>query len=423
MSRRTLTASPASRRHSTRPGILNGVPQGRPIVLVVDAHLPATDRDAGSLLMYHVVRLFQELGYHVHYVATAATDTSVRDRRVLLASGATVSGPDAGQVELFELLEHEGERIDVAFLSRVTVGGHFIEDVVRHCRRARIVFETHDLHYLRQERTAQMAGDRIGLYEAAALKELEVHVARVADVTLVVSDLERGLLEEAAPGARVRASPLVQDVVGRFRDFSSRSGVAFIGGYRHEPNVDAVRYFLDEVWPAVRLGSPDLAFHAVGADMPAELRRRTDPGFIAAGHVEDLASILGRVRVTVAPLRIGAGVKGKVVMSLAHGVPCVVSSIAAEGIVTPDGGTLLAPDSEAFAAAILALHGDPSEWQRHSDGGMRWVRETVSVARARERLRALLDEIGAPLPATGDVTSGRVPSEAGPLGAGEGATA
>ena len=401
------------RRKTRRPRarIFDSVPAGQPIVLIIDSYFPSTDRDAGSLLMHHFVRLFQDLGYHVHYVAIASDRASSRYRTALASTGATLQDASTNQMPLIDLLENEGSRVSVALMSRVTVGGHFIEDILRNCHHARTIFETHDLHFLRAERTARLAGDRVGLFEAAALREMETYVARMSDVTLVVSTFEKALLEEVAPGARVRLFPLIHDAVGRKNGFASRAGLAFIGGYRHQPNIDALLYFLDEIWPLVRQSLPGVKFLAVGADMPEDLRRRDEEGFVAVGHVEDLAAFLDGVRLTVAPLRIGAGVKGKVISSLAHGVPCIVSPIAAEGIEALDSGTVLAADPRAFARAIVELHEDAAGWQAHSDAALRWVATNVSVRRARERLRDLLAELGSPLP----------PGEAAPEYHGDGA--
>ena len=111
------------------------------------------------------------------------------------------------------------------------------------------------------------------------------------------------------------------------------------------------------------------------------------------------------MRLTVAPMRYGAGMKGKVLSSLACGVPCIVSPIAAEGMETHDAGILLAEGAQAFADAVVRLHQDESEWESNADAGLRWVEANVSVRRGGERLRGLLADLGSPLPS--DRTSPR----------------
>jgi hypothetical protein len=319
-------------------------------------------------------------------------------REALVRTGATVLDGTGRRRAVTDLLESAGSRIELAYLSRVNSGGSYLEDVIRHCPDARIVFNTVDLHFLREERAAQLAGDRVAMYAAAAIREREIHVARMADATIVVSSAEKAILEQAAPGARVYWCPLMQDVVGRSNGFAERSGVAFIGGYRHHPNMDAVEYFLDEIWPAVRAELPDVQFFAIGADMPSQLRERADGGFVAVGHVDDLRPWLERVRLTVAPLRYGAGVKGKVLSSLAHGVPCIMTAIGAEGMDAVEAGSVTAEDARSFAEQVIRLHQDGVAWERYSDAAMRWIDDNVSVASGRLRLRRLLVDIGVTFP-------------------------
>ena len=394
---------------------LDGVPLDRPVVLILDDKFPRPDRDAGSVLTLHYVRLFQDLGYHVHFVATQDDSEGARYRKSLAASGATVLDASTDSAAVLGLLEAAGPRFAAVLLSGISVAGRYLDEIQGQCRDARTIFLTHDLHFLREERAAMLAGDRVGMYRAAGTRELEIHVARTADATIVVSSVEQDILEAAAPGARVFWCPLIQDVVGRVNGFAKRSGVAFVGGYRHGPNVDAVRWFLADVWPSVRRALPMADFFAIGADMPSELRRRDDDGFVAVGHVKDLTPWLERVRITVAPLRYGAGAKGKVVSSLARGVPCVATPIGAEGMEASGRGIVSADDAEAFATAVVRLHNDEAEWERQSDAGLQWVEATTSLRMAHERLTDLLLDISAPVPVdTTAASPGGQPMQATP---------
>jgi glycosyltransferase involved in cell wall biosynthesis len=377
--------------------LLDAVPRGRPIVLMMDDIVPRPDRDAGSVLVEQYIRLFQGFGYHVLFFALRDDEISAKDRGALEASGVTVVDVRAGQADLDALLATDGQRVDVAFLSRVTVAGHHVDDVARLCPRARIIFNTQDLHFLREERAARLIEDRVGLYRAASTRELEIHAVRMADATIVVSQVEKGILEAAVPGAAVYWCPLIQEVVGRTNGFGVRSGIAFVGGYRHLPNVDALYFFLDEVWPLIHEAAPAMRFYAIGADMPDGLRGRRDPGFVPVGQVPELAPWFERVRLTVAPLRFGAGMKGKVLSSLAHGVPCVATSVAAEGMDGPGRGILVADGARDLAKAILRLHEDAASWEALADAGLSWVDSNVSVRLGRERLRGMLADLGSPV--------------------------
>ena len=364
------------------------------MVLAIDDDYPHPDRDAGSILALNFVKLFQALGYHVIYVP-AAGGTSIGDPQRLLALGVTVPRR-AYTRSIPEFLARIGSRVDVALLSRVECGGTYIDDVRHYCVKAKVLFNTVDLHWLREEREATVSHDRIALYHAMATREREIYVARMADATFVVSMAEKSLLESAAPGACVVWMPLMNDVPGCTNGYERRSGLAFLGGFLHRPNADAVEYFLDEIWPLIRLSSPGMCFYAIGPDIPESLSARSDPGFVPVGHVQDLSTRLAQVRLTVAPLRYGAGAKGKVITSLAHGVPCVLTQIAAEGMGFTGEEIVVAKDPQSFAAAVLDLYADPVRWASLSNCGMAWVARTHSLEVGGRQLISTLRAIGAP---------------------------
>ena len=179
-------SSRSSRLHPTRPATavtrqvlsgvhsLAGVPPDRPVVLILDDKFPRPDRDAGSVLTLHYVRLFQDLGYHVHFVATQDNSEGARYRKPLAASGATVLDASTDSAAVLGLLEAAGPRFAAVLLSGISIAGRYLDKIQGQCRDARTIFLTHDLHFLREERAAMLAGDPVGMYRAAGTRELEV---------------------------------------------------------------------------------------------------------------------------------------------------------------------------------------------------------------------------------------------------------
>jgi hypothetical protein len=164
--------------------------------------------------------------------------------------------------------------------------------------------------------------------------------------------------------------------------------------------VDAVEYFLDEIWPEVRASVPEARFYAIGPNMPESFSTRSDPGFVPVGQVPDVSTWLAQVRLTVAPLRFGAGAKGKVITSLAHGVPCVLTSLAAEGMGLTGEEIVVANDPKSFAAAVVDLYIDALSWASLSARGMAWVTRTHSLEVGARQLAGALQAIGAPVDET-----------------------
>jgi glycosyltransferase involved in cell wall biosynthesis len=140
---------------------------------------------------------------------------------------------------------------------------------------------------------------------------------------------------------------------------------------------------------------PEVQFQVVGSDTPAEIRNLASENVQVLGFVQDLQPLLDEARVSVAPLRYGAGVKGKVNQSMAHGIPTVVTSIAAEGMYLVDEqNAMIADEPGRFADAVVRLWTDRALWDRLSAGGRENVREHFSVESATRRLDELLECLG-----------------------------
>jgi hypothetical protein len=176
--------------------------------------------------------------------------------------------------------------------------------------------------------------------------------------------------------------------------FDARSGLLFVGSFWHAPNVDAVLWLCREVLPLARRQLPDLHARIVGAGAPPEVRALAGEGVEIAGQVPDLQPDLDGARVSLAPLRYGAGVKGKVGEAMAHGLPVVTTSIGAEGMgIEPGRHALVADDAEAFAAAIVCAHQDQDLWESLRDAG----RELIAARQGREPAARALTELDARL--------------------------
>src|SRR5690606_33511941 len=177
---------------------------------------------------------------------------------------------------------------------------------------------------------------------AGRTRSRELAVIAAADTTLVVSEVERAVLRGDAPGARVELLSNLHSVSGPGLPFEQRRDLVFVGGFRHPPNIDAVLWFASEVLPHVRERLPDVRFHCIGADAPPEVAALAAlPGVEVHGYVPDITPYMDGCRLALAPLRYGAGVKGKVNLSMAHGQPVVATGCAAEGMHLVDGRDVL----------------------------------------------------------------------------------
>jgi len=362
-------------------------------VLVIDAYTPEPDQDSGSLRLTYLFECFQELGYGVSFFA---------DNRGF-AGRYTAALQEAGVEVLYnpwiaslqDFFRERGPEFDFVMISRHYIAANYISLVRRYCPQAKFIFDTVDLHYLREERLAELE-DSLPLRRVAAqTKRSELGVIRQSDATLVVSTVEQEVLRAAAPDARIEILSNIHKVAGCQAGFSERKDLFFVGGYQHPPNIDAAQWFVSSIWPLVQAELPGVNFHLIGSKAPERIKRLQGNGVIFQGFVDDLNPWLDGCRLAVAPLRYGAGVKGKVNISMSRGQPVVATPAAVEGLQAHDGeDVLVAESAEDFAAAVVRLYKDQALWEKLSQGGLQNVQQYFSVETACRQLAGLLDGPG-----------------------------
>ena len=364
--------------------------QVRRRALVVDLYVPTPDKESGSLRLVNLFALLGELGFKVTFAAAnlEAPQPYVTD---LQRQGVEVLYRPYVK-SLAHHLKARGGEYDLVILSRADTAAKFMAIARRHCPRARLIFDTVDLHFLREGRLADLTGDPHTRALAERRRKEELGLIAQADTTLVVSAVERDLLAREAPTADVRLLSNIHRLPGRHFGFTERRDIFFIGAFAHPPNRDAVLWFCRYILPLILAEAPDMRLSVIGAEPPAEVRALAGGAIRILGHVPDVTPFFDGCRLSLAPLRYGAGVKGKINQSLAHGLPVVATTQAVEGMFLEDGHSVLVADTPRdFAAAVLRLYRDPDLWERLSDGGLAVMEEHFGFAAAR---RALVDLVG-----------------------------
>lgn len=382
-------------RHAYGEGVLMERDRGvTRRALFVDACTPTPDQDAGSTVAMAHMRALQALGYKVTFVpenfAYLPDYTPALQRLGIEA----IYTPSYTRLEGF--LRDRAAEFDVVYLHRFSVAEKCLPSLHRYAPNATILFNPADLHFLRETRAAELAGAAAELERAAETKEREFAVIRAVDCTILHSAAEMDLVRAEMPEAFLHYLPWVIDTAPLPRPaFEAREGFMFMGGFRHPPNADAVEYFVHEVMPFVRRKLPGICFYIYGSHMPPSIEALEAPDIVVCGFAPDLTPVFDRHRVSVVPLRYGAGFKGKVAMSLAHGVPVVGSPIAIEGTGLRDGEHILeASDPGDFAAALAKLYTDRTAWEALSQAGRNFVAENFSAQRAREHFTAIFNGLG-----------------------------
>jgi len=358
-------------------------------VLIVDAYTPTPDQDSGSLRMLNLMRLLRETGYAVNFLPDNRAHAG-RYTEALQALGVEalyhpfVSDPVAW-------LRTRGRELDAIILSRHYVAANYVGLARLYAPQARLIFDTVDLHYLREQRAAELGNNTELAQQAARTRTQELKLMRECDVSLVVSDIEKQLLARELPQARIEVLSNVHEVYGRRRGFDERRDLVFVGGFQHPPNIDAVLWFVREVFPRVRAQAPQMRFHVIGSKAPKQILELAHDGVTIHGYVQDIVPYMDGCRLSIAPLRYGAGVKGKVNMAMSYGLPVVATTPAVEGMHVRVGEDVLVADTpEDFAATILRAYNDAALWTKLSDNGLENVRRHFSFDAARAALAGIL---------------------------------
>jgi glycosyltransferase involved in cell wall biosynthesis len=346
--------------------------------LIIDDRLPALDRDAGSNAIVSHIRSLQRLGYDVSLVPTS--DLSPDDKTCAALRSAQVSVcalPFYGSTE--EVLWRQAGEFDLVYLHRISNAAKYGELVRQHFPKARKIYSVADLHHIRLSRQAAVESRSELLKVAERVKFSEFLAAATADVVITHSDYEAEVLRKNLPKANVHRVPWAVSARPTNVPFAERSGVAFIGGYGHAPNVDAAKWLMNSLMPRVRWQDPGIECLLVGSALPDELRNVKVEGVTLVGHVDDLSTIFDRVRLTVAPLSYGAGIKGKILDSLAAGIPCVYTTLAAEGMNLPaELEPCRADNARTIASAICDLHANAELYDRCREAGLKYVADELS---------------------------------------------
>jgi glycosyltransferase involved in cell wall biosynthesis len=361
--------------------------------LVIDDDLPRPDRDAGSIATLEQMRLLRRLGYQVTFAPMHAAAIDPDAIAALAREGIALAAPPRWP-SVTDYLRAEGEALDLVHIYRYPNAALLQERVRELAPRAKLVFATADLHHLREGRRAAMSGRKA----AAAAREAELRCMRKADATIVTSDFEHALLRDDVDAEKLVLLRWITRPVPPARGFDGRRDICFVGNFRHLPNIDGIEWFVTEVLPRVRRELPTLRLLLAGSDMPASIADLASDAVEVRGWVPSLSDLFGSVRLSVAPLRFGAGFKGKVATSLAHGLPVVGSSTSLEGTGLADGdGVMIADDPADFAHAIVRLHEDAALWGTLSARALERVAALYSPEAAMEIWRRLLEQLQLPV--------------------------
>ncbi|XTI71612.1 glycosyltransferase [Acidithiobacillus sp. AC3] len=398
MNFRASETLPSLQQDDSQPTV--GVKRG--IILVIADILPLFDQASGGLRLKTIIDMMSDAGWSIVFGSFAGLNEQpgvlatpegrARYEEALYHAGTVKILYGTDEIDCY--LEDYGRQIRLAFLSFPGIAVRFIPVVLSYCPGTRLIYDMVDFHSIRLTREAALHNDPNILKQAEETRNIEIACAIAADITLAVTHDEKKELIALAPDAVVEVLPNIFTVPPYpLHDQAGRSGVFFVGGFWHKPNTDAVIWFVKNIFPRLRMEIPDLFFSIAGSNAGDDiLALSQQPGVEVVGFVEDLEQMYFRHRVFVAPLRFGAGMKGKVGQSLAYGLPVVATPIGAEGMgLQNEVHLLVGRDEDEFVEQVLRLYRDDKLWSSLSTSGYEYIRNNYSVDAIRDHFGELLD--------------------------------
>jgi len=349
-------------------------------ILIIDHFLPFFDRASGSLRLFNIVKILKTLKYHITFLALNNNLEAIY-RPVLEDLGVKT-------YTLSDLVTEKEDRVrkwlktsefDWVIIEFWQNGKIWIPLLRNVTPSTKIIVDSVDVHFVREIREAEVLNNRELLDRALRNKEEEIATYRLADRIWVVTDRDKEAIEEHVSGVPVDIVPNIHERIHVNKTFEETSDLLFVGNFNHPPNRDAVFFFCRDILPLIKKELKDVKFYIAGNNPEDDIKALASEDVIVTGYVEDLSPYLLRSRVSVAPLRYGAGMKGKIGEALSWGLPVVTTSVGAEGMGLRDGTHVLIADNPGdFAEKVVRLYKDKELWEELSKNGKNFIEEHYS---------------------------------------------
>ncbi len=352
----------------------------KPVLLMVDHYTPQFDKDAGSRTVYAYLKLFLAKGFNVKFIGDNFYMDPIYTTAIEQLGVEVLYGYYYSQ-HWQDWIKDNGQYIGYVFLNRPHISVKYI-DFIRENTKAKIMYYGHDLHFLREYREYELNGDKEKLKSSEEWKTKELDLINKADVVYYPSQIEIDEVKKIAPKADAKAivAYMYDDVRERVYDYDARKDIMFIGGFGHPPNEDGIMWFLKEVFPKVQKAIPDLNFYVMGSNPTDNVKAMESDHIKILGFVtdEELAERYNSCRISVVPLRVGAGIKGKVIEAMRFGIPVVTTTIGAEGILGAEDILCVEDDPDKMAKRLIALYNDENDLKNKSSRSYKYILDNYS---------------------------------------------
>lgn len=370
-------------------------------ILIIGFVWPEPQSSAAGKRMMQLISLFRKRDWKITFACAAAESEHAAD---LDSRGIDCRSVKINSSSFDDFITSLNP--DIVIFDRFVTEEQFGWRVAKNCPDVVRILDTEDLHCLRRTRKKALKEARdVEQQDLLSAKDARREIASIyrSDLTLMISEFEMDLLKNAfqVDSELLYYLPFLLDPVDEsdqkeWPDFQSRDHFVTIGNFQHGPNMDAVEYLKDEIWPRISRELPQAELHIYGAYPTQRAKKLHQPEerFFIEGRVEDAKKVVRLAKVLLAPLRYGAGLKGKLVEAMQCGTPSVTTDIGAEGI----NGSFawcgnIENDPCDFAVASVKLFTDKAAWQQAQYQGIQIINKRFArsefEADFMERLRSI----------------------------------
>lgn len=356
-------------------------------ILVIDHYVPMYDKDAGNKCSFMYISLFVQLGFQVTFIGDNFFKHEPYTTE-LNQIGVEVLYGNYYYENWKNWLKENLYNFDYVYMQRPHISIKYI-DLVKKYSNAKVIYFGHDLHYLREMRQYEIEKDSALLKSAEKWKKIEFELFQKADIVYVVGFYEQAILQKEFPQKPIRNIPLYiyEEIKEKKKiDFRSKQNMIFVGGFGHPPNIDAVLWFAKIVFPDIVKYYPDIKWYIVGSNPTKEIKKLNSKNIVIKGFVSDkeLKQLYNECRLAVVPLRVGAGVKGKVVEAVYNRIPLVTTPIGAEGLSLKEDAFIVTECNEEMSKIINSVYSDYDRLQQLSDHCITFIQNYFTQKVAKE---------------------------------------
>ena len=360
-------------------------------LLIIGHTFPEPSTTAAGQRMLQLIDVFLNQGFIIEFGSTASVSSHSAD---LNSKGITS--------EILQLNDSSFDDYVASFNPDIVLFDRFITEeqfgwrVAEQCPKAMRILDTEDLHFLRKARQDAFKKEgnlaNVNLFSETAKREI-ASILR-CDISLIISEVEMELLvntfnisEKLLYYVPFMVDEHVLDL--NLPSFSEREGFMTIGNFFHAPNVDSVLFLKKDIWPKIREQLPKATLSVYGNYAPQQISElhNEKEGFLIKGWAPDVAAVFRKAKVCLAPLRFGAGLKGKILDSLIYGTPAVTTSVGAEGMYTDlDDASNIGNTIDEIVNLSILLYSEKRDWIHSQQSGFKLLKNKFSAKKISEEL-------------------------------------